>query len=135
MATPPAIAAYLELSLEDVLVGLDAAGSKYADSLDAPATEDGADDPAPLIESLGREDDGYGLLETRLSLTVALARLPYLERRVLRMRMQHDMKQTEIAQVLGCSQMQVSRLLRRAADHIQRQLDSGTDAPHSDVHG
>jgi DNA-directed RNA polymerase specialized sigma24 family protein len=36
------------------------------------------------------------------------------DRDLLSMRFVHDMTQTEIAARLGCSQMQVSRLLRRA---------------------
>jgi DNA-directed RNA polymerase specialized sigma subunit len=37
--------------------------------------------------------------------------------------MQGDLKQSEIARAMGCSQMQVSRLLRRATDRLQAQLD------------
>jgi DNA-directed RNA polymerase specialized sigma subunit len=36
--------------------------------------------------------------------------------------MQGDLKQSEIARAMGCSQMQVSRLLRRAADRVRERL-------------
>jgi DNA-directed RNA polymerase specialized sigma subunit len=71
---------------------------------------------------MGAAEDGYGLLESRLSLTVALAHLHQLGRQAMRMCMSGDLK-TDIAQALGCSQMQVSRLLRRANDNLRRQLD------------
>ena len=58
-------------------------------------------------------------METAASLSVAITRLPYLERRALQMRLQHDLRQQDIAAQLGCSQMQVSRLLRRAAAHLR----------------
>jgi RNA polymerase sigma-B factor len=115
---------YLELPQEDVLVGLDAGTAHYSVSLDAPLS--GADDddqPDTLGDSLGAEDESYGLVETTSSLSAALGRLPHLERRALLLRLEHDMKQTEIARELKCSQMQVSRLLRRAASRLHDMTD------------
>ena len=57
------------------------------------------------------------------SLSPRWVRLPHLERQALMLRLEHDMKQTEIAQELGCSQMQVSRLLRRAAARLHDLTD------------
>jgi RNA polymerase sigma-B factor len=48
-----------------------------------------------------------------------MRRLPRLEREALTLRLTEDLKQTEIAERLGCSQMQVSRLLRRAAATVR----------------
>ncbi|MGH2857504.1 MAG: SigB/SigF/SigG family RNA polymerase sigma factor [Solirubrobacteraceae bacterium] len=116
------LAEYMEVTAEDVLAGLDAGTAHYSVSLNAPVT--GADDePDTLGDSLGREDGGYGLVEATVSLRAAVARLPYLERRALGLRLQGDMKQTEIARRLGCSQMQVSRLLRRAASTLSEMTD------------
>ncbi|MGH2896492.1 MAG: sigma-70 family RNA polymerase sigma factor, partial [Solirubrobacteraceae bacterium] len=110
------LAEYLELPQEDVLTGLDAGTAHYSVSLDAPQSlGDDEDQPDTLGDSLGDLDESYGLVETSMSLSVAVGRLPHLERQALTLRLQHDMKQTEIARELGCSQMQVSRLLRRAA--------------------
>jgi RNA polymerase sigma-B factor len=52
-----------------------------------------------------------------------MPRLPYLERRALSMRLERDIKQSEIAAELGCSQMQVSRLLRRATTRLVEMVD------------
>ena len=52
-----------------------------------------------------------------------MAHLPYLERRALQMRLEHGLRQQDIAAKLGCSQMQVSRLLRRAATGLQEMMD------------
>jgi RNA polymerase sigma-B factor len=112
------LAAYLELDVEDVLVGLDARTAHYAVSLDAPAPGSELDEPQSLVETLGENDDRFGLVEAKLSLSDAIARLPYQERQVLRLRIDHDLKQAEIGRHLGCSQMQVSRLMRRAAAKI-----------------
>ena len=113
------LAEYLELSPEEVVAALDAGHAHHATSLEAPLASGGADEPQTLIETIGHTEDGYGLVETAASLSVAITRLPYLERRALQMRLQHDLRQQDIAAQLGCSQMQVSRLLRRAAAHLR----------------
>ncbi len=118
------LAAFLEVDVERVLEGLESAQAHYSDSLDAPIA-DGVSEAATLGETLGQVDDGYGLFETVSSLGGAISRLPYLERTALSLRMQSDLKQSEIARAMGCSQMQVSRLLRRATDRLQAQLGEG----------
>ena len=117
------LAVYLEVTTEDVLAGLDAGTAHYSVSLDAPASNSDGEEPDSLGDSLGSEDDSYGLVETTVSLSVAATRLPYLERRALALRLDQDMKQTEIARELECSQMQVSRLLRRAASRLREMTD------------
>lgn len=124
------LAQFLELPIEDVLIGLDAGTAHYAVSLDAPLSigED-EDQPDTLGDSLGSVDESYGLLEASMSLSAALGRLPHLERQALTLRLEQDMKQTEIARELGCSQMQVSRLLRRAANRLRELTDPDLQAP------
>jgi RNA polymerase sigma-B factor len=57
--------------------------------------------------------------------------LPYLERRALQMRLKDDPRQQDIAARLGCSQMQVSRLLRRAAARLREMVDPTKEASPS----
>jgi RNA polymerase sigma-B factor len=107
---------HLGLATEDVLLGLEAGTAHYAVSLDAPVSSGTAEsEPEPLSSTIGQGDDRFGLVETRLSVAAAMQRLPWQQRRALELRLSADLKQTEIAERLGCSQMQVSRLLRRAA--------------------
>jgi RNA polymerase sigma-B factor len=117
------LAEYMEVTPEDVLAGLDAGSAHYSVSLDAPVSSNDGEEPDALGDAMGSEDDSYGLVETTAALSAAVARLPHLERRALALRLDHDMKQTEIAQQLGCSQMQVSRLLRRAASRLHEMTD------------
>jgi RNA polymerase sigma-B factor len=118
------LAQFLGLDVEQVLEGLESAQAHYSDSLDAPVA-DGVPEPTTLGETLGAIDDGYALFETASSLSGGISQLPYLERSALTLRMQGDLKQSEIANAMGCSQMQVSRLLRRAADRLREQLGDG----------
>jgi RNA polymerase sigma-B factor len=126
--TPKAIAAFLELDLNDVLVGIDAATAHFSLSLDAPASGSDAPEPQLLGDRLGRSDGGFDLIDTKLALAVEIARLPHRERTALQLRLEHDLKQTEIARRMGCSQMQVSRLLRQAAAHVRELTDPTLDS-------
>jgi RNA polymerase sigma-B factor len=103
-----------------VIAGLDATTAHYAASLDAPAapTQDDAT-REPLGETMGYEDDRLDLVDTAVSLSSAIRLLPVRERQALDLRVNHQLKQVEIAARLGCSQMQVSRLLKRAATRVR----------------
>jgi RNA polymerase sigma-B factor len=119
------LAAHLDLDPDQVLDGLEAAAARYADSLDAPG-RGAEDEPAgvtTVLERTGRDDSGYEAAEVRGSVGIAIRRLPVLERRALALRLEGELKQSEIADALGCSQMQVSRLLRRGADRLAAELN------------
>lgn len=60
-------------------------------------------------------------LHDRDELSSFLAKLPPDDRALLEMRFVEELSQSEIATRLGVSQMQVSRLLRRALDALRRQ--------------
>ena len=45
--------------------------------------------------------------------------LPHTERVAIDMRIHDNLKQSEIAERMGCSQMQVSRLLSRAVSRLR----------------
>jgi RNA polymerase sigma-B factor len=115
------LATYLEMDVEDVLAGLDAGTAHYATSLDAPerGVDPDSNEQLSVSDALGTEDEGFALVDAKLSLSAFITHLSHLERRALSMRVERDMKQVDIARVLGCSQMQVSRLLRRAAVKMQ----------------
>jgi RNA polymerase sigma-B factor len=120
------LAQYLEVDTEQVLAGLEAGSAHFAISLDAPVATTDLEDPEPLHAHVGEVEDGYALVEMAASLAAALPRLPYLERRALTMRLRDNLKQTEIAEQLNCSQMQVSRLLRRAGTRLRELIDPDT---------
>jgi RNA polymerase sigma-B factor len=117
------LAQYLELDTEQVLAGLEAGSAHFAVSLDAPVATPDTDDHEPLHAHVGEAEDGYALVEMTASLAAAMPRLPYLERRALTLRLRDNLKQAEIAEQLNCSQMQVSRLLRRAGARLRELTD------------
>ena len=128
------LAQYLELDTEQVLAGLEAGSAHFAISLDAPVATTDLEDPEPLHAHVGEVEEGYALVEMTASLAAALPRLPYLERRALTMRLRENLKQTEIAEQLNCSQMQVSRLLRRAGTPAARTCTDPGQRHHTTAH-
>lgn len=96
---------------EAVLEGLAAAFSRVEVSLDQPVGGDGDGCLGDLMLTPGaREEEPEDLL----ALPGLLAALPDLEREVILPRFYQDLDQYEIAARVGCSQMHVSRLQRRA---------------------
>ena len=86
-------------------------------SLQAETGEDGLTLEGML--TTGNEEEG---MVERLTLQTALAGLPDRERQVLLLRYYRGMTQMDTARVLGVSQVQVSRLERRALDKLRREL-------------
>ena len=111
--TPVEIAEMLDAPVEEVLEALEAGYARRTVSLDAPRPG-AADDsePTPAVETLGREETGYERVEADLA--ARSAGLDDEEWEVLRMRFVDDMTQSEIGKHLGVSQMQISRISRRA---------------------
>jgi RNA polymerase sigma-B factor len=117
------LAEQLEITTEDVLTGIATATAHYSISLDAPAAPHGDDEDGAVADSIGAEDRNYADLETTLSVSAAIVALPDRQRQALTLRLDRAMTETEIARRLNCSQMQVSRLLHRAAAGLQDLLD------------
>jgi RNA polymerase sigma-B factor len=101
----------LEVSVEQVLEAIEASHARRTLSLDAPRRTDG-DDPGPAIETLPASEPGYDRVEAELASETA--GLEPREWEVLRMRFNDELTQSEIAERLGVSQMQISRISRRA---------------------
>jgi RNA polymerase sigma-B factor len=109
--TPNEIAARLGVSVEDVLEALEAGHARRTLSLDAPRRSD-EEDAATAVETLGDAEFGYDRVEAELASNAA--GLDEREWQVLRMRFVDELTQQEIGRKLGVSQMQISRISRRA---------------------
>jgi RNA polymerase sigma-B factor len=120
--TVPELAQYLELNIEDVLDALETSRAHHASSLDAPY-DDGEGESGTMIESFGDLDPSLKAADERVTITTAAKQLPEREREVLALRFVHDLTQTQIAEHIGVSQMQVSRILRRAISHLSEITD------------
>jgi RNA polymerase sigma-B factor len=120
------LAEALGISEEQTLDALEAYHGRYATPLDEPL---GADD-GPVgtpAQMLGSEDEQLELTEYLAVIAQGADELSDSERMVLFLRFARDLTQAEIADRIGVSQMQVSRLLRRAIDRIRVATGEPTD--------
>jgi RNA polymerase sigma-B factor len=118
MPTVDELAQYLEISQEEVLDGLQTAEAYGAISLDAPlASED--DEETSRLDAIGEEDERLQLVDQHATIFAAAKHLPTREREILYLRFGEDLTQSEIADRVGVSQMQVSRLLRRSLQRLR----------------
>jgi RNA polymerase sigma-B factor len=107
------LAEHMRESEEDVIDALAAAASTDRVPLDSPSS--GRDEEAlPLAERLGHDDPGYERVDDRRTVASVLLVLTPREREVLTLRFFGGLSQTGIAERIGVSQMQVSRVLRAA---------------------
>lgn len=100
------ICAALNMQREDVVLALDS--SKMPISL-SESVDDGSDKKSELIEKIPsqeREDD----MIDKILLRSLIEKLPERERKIVVMRYYRDNTQSEIAEALGVSQVQISRI-------------------------
>jgi RNA polymerase sigma-B factor len=121
------LAQYLELDLADVLDALETARAHHASSLDAPH-DDGEGESGSVVDSFGQEDPDLRLADDRVTVGAAARHLSKRERDVLRLRFVDDLTQTQIAERIGVSQMQVSRILRRAITRLGELAADGSNS-------
>jgi RNA polymerase sigma-B factor len=116
--TCPEIADFLGVSESEVLDVLNAEEVRLPNSLDAV-------DPTSKLQTehvVGSLDAGLAAIENRTALRQSLELLSADDRDLLRRYFIDELTQTEIAQQLGCSQMQVSRMLALAIRRLRRHI-------------
>ena len=95
-------------------------------SLDAPCSP--ADDSPILGDTIADPNAGMERAETMAALALACQRLNMRDRRILYLRFFQDKTQQEIGEILGVTQMQISRLLARILGELRMQLSAGEEA-------
>jgi len=112
----------LEEARGDVEEALAANGCFTPTSLDQVAHEDAS---GSLGDQLGEDEAGLAAAEARVLLAPALRRLGERDRTIVRMRFFGQRTQQEIADEIGVTQMQVSRLLSRICQRLRDDIESG----------
>jgi RNA polymerase sigma-B factor len=104
--------------VETVLEAREALSARLSTSLSA-TVRGGDGDELELGSRLGADDDGFAAAEQRATLGALAKALTAREREIVRLRFEEDMTQAEIGEVVGLSQMHVSRCLRTAVDKLR----------------
>ncbi|CAN5832451.1 SigB/SigF/SigG family RNA polymerase sigma factor [soil metagenome] len=121
--TPRELAQHLDADVDQVLEVLSSSMHFHAVSLDQPTeASTGSSMQTPLHELIGAHDGDYARTETVIDLRGAVASLPERDRQILDWRITQEWTQRQIADTLGLSQMQVSRLLRGILTRLREQL-------------
>jgi RNA polymerase sigma-B factor len=113
------VADRLGVAEDDVLEALSADGCFTPTSLDTPV---GADGTGVLGELIPGDDPAMSDAEARVMLAPAVRALPERERDVLYLRFFGQQTQAQIAEEIGVTQMQVSRILARVLTQLRGEL-------------
>jgi RNA polymerase sigma-B factor len=124
------LAEHMQLDTEKIIDALQSIQAYESVSIDAPRTSP-TGDVTTWAESMGEEDPRYDLVESRATVASVIGELPAGEQEILRLRFGEELSQTDIGARMGISQMQVSRVLRRALERL-RALSGETSADRHD---
>ena len=124
--TSAELAEHLHVTVSDILGGIAAGQAFRLSSLDAIQAR--SDHSENFASRLGATDPSYDQIDKALSLQPLLAAMPPRMRRILALRFDDELSQSEIAAEVGLSQMQVSRLLKQALQDLRTALSEGPTA-------
>jgi len=125
--TAEEVAVHAGMAVEDVLEALVLRETQQSVSLDVRSVWEGQEASSTLGDSIGRTEPGFDRVESQMAVE-SCAGVSQRERKVIELRFVDELNQYEIAERLGISQMQVSRVLRRG---LARMLEAvqGDDSP------
>lgn len=115
--TPSDIAEYMKVDVERVLELLEMQQAVSVSSLDAAA---GENDDQQIGDFVGESDDGYKNVENVDFLRWSINRLSEEEKRILHERFWKKRSQKEVANILGVSQMYVSRYEKKILEKLRK---------------
>ena len=115
------LAETLSSDVESVAEALTLGRAYNTASLDAPVSPDDKEGDT-MMDLQGDESSPLEGLEDKILLQEAMENLKDQQQQILNLRFNEGKTQTEIAEIIGVSQMHVSRLLRRAVEDLRRQL-------------
>ena len=106
------IAERVGCTVEQALEGTQAATARHALSLDQPRRD--AEEPGSQGIAVAIDETGFGTAEDAMLLESLMRVLTPRERLVLTLRFHDDLTQVQVGEIVGVSQMHISRLVRNA---------------------
>ncbi|MEW2048663.1 RNA polymerase sigma factor SigF [Streptomyces sp. NPDC005476] len=114
------LATLMNLAESQVVEAQIASNGYNSSSLDAALTGDGPEHgESVLADFIGVEEYGLRLVEDFHSLAPLMAELSERDRQIIHLRFVEEATQAEIGERLGCSQMHVSRLIKRIITRLR----------------
>ena len=122
---PPSVAEVAErlgATVDEVLEAMES--STAYSSVPLEGTGQDSDEDAPsVLDHYAAEDGDLAASDDRMVIEEAINSFTPREQAVIRMRFEEGLTQVEIAERLGISQVQVSRLLRKVVKQVQERID------------
>lgn len=115
------IADYLGVTVDEVLEAMESSEAYASVPLEAGGSGD--DDAPALIDRVGTLDQDLAALDDKMVLSGALAKLEPNERTLVELRFVEGLTQSQIAERMGMSQVQVSRLLHKTLQRLRKDID------------
>ncbi|MEU3792910.1 RNA polymerase sigma factor SigF [Streptomyces fructofermentans] len=116
------LAALMSLAEEEVIEARKAANCYNSSSLDAALAPERENGESVLADFIGEDDRSLELVEDLHSLAPLIAGLDERERRIIHLRFVEERTQADIGELLGISQMHVSRLIGRIIKRLRAGL-------------
>lgn len=116
------ISAYLGVSEEEFLETLEMGRSYHSLSMDSELEADSDGNTITLFDLIGSEDSGYDRIDQHMLLDRALHALDHREKEIIHLTFYQNLSQKQAGELLGMSQMHVSRLQRRALGKLREVL-------------
>ncbi len=113
------MAKILGVDREEIVISLDA--TLAVESLDRKVSDDA--DSKTIGENICAKEDKYDELMDKLTITSLLNVLNERERRIIIYRYYKDMAQSRVAELCGTSQVQVSRIEKKALSKMREMVD------------
>ncbi|MGM8366586.1 RNA polymerase sigma factor SigB [Virgibacillus sp. W0181] len=120
----PEIAEYLDVSEEDVLETMEIGRSYKALSVDRRIEADADGSTVSILDLVGDTDNGFDTIDLRMLLEKIMPVLTEREQKILHCTYFENMSQKETGELLGISQMHVSRLQRRSLRKMREAIQS-----------
>lgn len=116
------IAHYLNVHEEDVLETMEMSRSYRALSVDREIEADSDGGTVTILDSVGEVEKDYHNVDLKMLFEQILPTLPKREQQIIKCTFFENMSQKETGELLGISQMHVSRLQRRSLRKLRESL-------------
>ncbi|MEK4254260.1 RNA polymerase sigma factor SigB [Ureibacillus sp. FSL K6-2830] len=124
--TIPEIANYLGVEVEEVLEAMEIGKNYQALSIDHSIESDTDGSTVTLLDMLGKEDDRFELTNKRIVFSEVIDILSEREKQIIQLTFLDQLSQKEAGEMLGISQMHVSRIQRKALEKLKSAITTNS---------
>lgn len=117
------IAAHLNVSEEEIIETMEMSRSYKALSVDYKHEVDSDGGAVSILEMIGSNEDDYRQMDIQMLLESVFPALPEREQQILQYIFFDHLSQQEVGELMGISQMHVSRLQRRSLRKLREVLE------------